>query len=110
MRVSRSLSRHNIENKIEIDRYKIDDIRNRVWLEDRELKLSEVATKILILLLKEKNNIIPREKIYQTVWDSDFTLNYRIVDTHISFIRKETGDARICAKRSKGYVFETEKS
>ncbi|WOO86814.1 response regulator transcription factor [Mollicutes bacterium LVI A0039] len=109
LRINRSLSRRNISNKIEIENYEIDEIRNVIWLDGRELKLSDVAKKILTLLLKEKDTIIAREDIYTKVWGNDFTYNYRLIDTHISLIRKETGDARLCAKRSKGYVFDTTK-
>lgn len=108
LRITRSLSRADITREYKIENYKIDEIRNIVWLDGREIKLSEVATKILILLLKEKNNIISREMIYKTIWGNNFTYNLRVIDTHISFIRKETNDGRIRAIRSKGYTFETE--
>lgn len=105
LRVTRSLSRANITHQLEVDNYKFDEIQNIVWLNDRKLKLTDVSIKILILLLKEKGNILSREHIYKTIWGHDFTYTLRVIDTHISFIRKETNDIRIRSIRSKGYVY-----
>lgn len=108
LRINRSLVRAGSYRIIEVADYKIDEIKYIVEKNGVELNLSEIATKILILLLKNKNTILTREKIFKAIWETDYTYSTRVIDTHISYIRKETEDGRIRSIRGKGYCFESE--
>lgn len=107
LRIERSIIRSSSYLIKHILNYKVDTIKNKVYLNDQELDLSEIATKILILLLENKDSLLTREQIFQEVWDSSYTYSTRVIDTHISFIRKETNDIRIKSVRGKGYRFES---
>lgn len=106
LRINRSIIRSQTYVTKQVENYTIDTIKNQVFLDDNLLELSEIATKILILLLERKNEIVTREEIFKTVWGSDYTYSTRVIDTHISYIRKETNDVRIRSIRGKGYSFE----
>ncbi|WOO88013.1 response regulator transcription factor [Mollicutes bacterium LVI A0039] len=108
LRIQRSLERVTTYQNLVVEEYVIDEIKNKIWLNDRELKLSQIATRIFILLLKEKNNVISREEIFTKVWNQNYSYSTRVIDTHISYIRKETNDVRIRSIRAKGYTFTTE--
>lgn len=109
LRIARSIERADTYLMLKIENYTIDEYKNEVYLEGRKLELSEVATKVLILLLKNKNTVVTREEIFTEVWEASYTYSTRVIDTHISYIRKETNDIRIRSVRSRGYIFETNK-
>lgn len=106
LRINRSLIRSQTYPLKQVEDYKIDSIKNEVYLDGHKLNLSEIATKILIILLENKNHSVAREEIFKAVWGSDYTYSTRVIDTHISYIRKETNDIRIRSIRGKGYSFE----
>lgn len=110
LRIARSIDRVDSYIKLKIENYTVDEYKNEVYLDDRLLSLSEIATKILILLLKNKNKVVTREEIFNEVWEASYTYSTRVIDTHISYIRKETNDIRIRSVRSRGYTFETNKN
>lgn len=107
IRIKRSIDRSTSYDLIKVADYKIDEFKIQVYKEDKLLDLSENATKILIILLKNKNETITREEIFANVWHSQYKFSSRVIDTHMSYIRKETNDIRIRSVRSKGYIFET---
>ncbi len=107
LRINRSLVRAGSYRILEVENYKIDEIKNIVTQNDIQLDLSDIATRILIMLLKNKDTVLTREKIFKAIWETDYTYSTRVIDTHISHIRKETEDGRIRSIRGKGYCFET---
>lgn len=106
VRINRSIIRAQTYATKQIVEYTIDSIKNQVYLDGRRLELSDIATKILIVLLERMNEIVTREEIFKAVWNSEYTYSTRVIDTHISYIRKETNDVRIRSIRGKGYTFE----
>ncbi len=110
LRIARSIERSGTYIKLKIENYTIDEYKNEVFLDERLLSLSEIATKVLICILKNKNKVVTREQIFAEVWEGNYTYSTRVIDTHISYIRKETNDVRIRSIRSRGYTFETVKN
>lgn len=107
LRVKRSVDRVNNTRYTDVENYTIDEIKERVVMDGHKLELSEIAFKILIYLLKNSGQVVTREDIFKNVWAADYTYSTRVIDTHISYIRKETNDIRIKSVRSKGYIFES---
>lgn len=107
LRIKRSLTRSDITNTLDIENYRIDQLKNTAKMDGNALKLSPIATKILILLLLNKNKIVTREQIFEEIWEQDYAYSTRVIDTYMSHIRKETNDCRFRSIRSKGYTFDT---
>lgn len=105
-RIKRSIERTKKTSLLTIENYKIDNIKNEVYMDDRKLELNEYSAKILIFLLQNKGEPQSRNDIFNSVWESNYTFSTRVIDTYISLIRKETNDPRIRSVRNTGYVFE----
>lgn len=105
LRIERSIRRSGNYRELEISDYQIDEYNNKVYYNGTELVLTDLAVKLLIFLLKNKNKVQSRKKIFEEVWSSDYSFSTRVIDTHISFIRKATKDKRIKSIRGKGYAF-----
>ncbi len=109
LRIDRNINK-TVQYRIsQIYDYKIDEIRHIVEFAEVKSKLSENAIKILLILLRNPNKIISREEIYNKVWGAKFEKNTtRVIDAHVSSIRKTVNDSRLRSVRGKGYIFDTE--
>lgn len=106
LRIDRSLERSGVLKLVEIENYTINTVNNEVTKDGKKLDLGDVAAEILILILRNKNQVVSREMISNSVWGVAYEYNTRVIDTHLSVIRKETMDGRIRTKRGVGYIFE----
>lgn len=72
----------------------------RVFINDKEAKLTNKQYQLLLYLIKNKNIVISRERILEAVWGYDYVGETRTIDVHIKELRKKIGD-------SKGELIET---
>lgn len=84
---------------------------NRVWVDEREVDLTETEYKILRMLMQNPQRIFPVQVIYETVWNEPyFYISNGTVMVHIRNLRtKIEADPqkpqRICTIWGKGYRF-----
>lgn len=64
----------------------------RVFLNGKEIKLTNKEYQLLLYLIRNKNIVISRESILENVWEYDFAGETRTVDVHIKELRKKIGD------------------
>ena len=108
---SGSANRTNKDESIETDGLKLFTNRNKVEINDNEIKLTGKEYEILKLLMKNPDRIYTIEMIYEIVWDEAFTYNAKnTVMVHIKNLRnkliKACGDACIHTEWGRGYRFE----
>lgn len=89
-----------------ISDYRIDESTNTVYRDGKQIDLSTVPSKLLIILLKNAGRALSRDEIYEGLWDADYVYSSRVIDSHITMIRKKTMDSRIKSIRGFGYKFE----
>jgi len=59
----------------------------RLFLDDQELALTMKEFKLLSLLVQNKNSLVTREYLMQTVWGMEYSGTERTVDTHVKTLR-----------------------
>ena len=87
---------------------------NRVWVEEREVDLTETEYKILRMLMQNPERIFSVERIYETVWGEPYyyTSNGTVM-VHIRNLRTKIeadpqNPKRVCTVWGKGYRFVSE--
>lgn len=87
---------------------------NRVWVEEREVDLTETEYKILRMLMQNPERIFSVEMIYETVWGEPYyyTSNGTVM-VHIRNLRTKIeadpqNPKRVCTVWGKGYRFVNE--
>ena len=87
---------------------------NRVWVEEREVDLTETEFKILRMLMQNPERIFSVEMIYETVWGEPYyyTSNGTVM-VHIRNLRTKIeadpqNPKRVCTVWGKGYRFVNE--
>lgn len=109
-RIEAVLRRYNPQNELIIfNNLSIDEEKHIVKLNEEEVNLTIKEYELLLLLYKNRNKAISREKILEMVWDYNFMGESRTVDIHIQRLRKKLeGHLSIATVYKYGYRLETE--
>ncbi|MBQ2774446.1 MAG: response regulator transcription factor [Clostridia bacterium] len=96
------------ENRISLSGITLDKNTVKVYVDDREITLSNKDFQLLEYLMVNKNIVLNRSIILSRVWGYEFDGDDRVVDTHIKIIRKALGSSAECIKTvvNVGYCFE----
>ena len=86
---------------------------NRVQREENEIKLSAKEFKLLVYLLENKNKIVTRTQILNTVWNTNMDTFTNVVDVYISYLRNKIdnnySDKLIKTVKGRGYMIAGDK-
>lgn len=94
-------------NIISFKELTVDQTTQSVKIGGVPVTLSKIEYAILLLLLKNIDNYVPRIEIHRKVWNDDSAgANERIVDTNISRLRKKLGEVgnHIVNRSGHGYM------
>lgn len=88
----------------------IDTGTREIICDERQLDLSALEFDLLIALARSPRRVFTREQLMEEVWGWDYVGVDRVVDVHISSLRKELNDDRqnprfISTVRGVGYKF-----
>lgn len=85
----------------------IDLPRHKVTVDKKEVELTSMEFKLLVILMQRKGRVQSREKLLEDVWDIASDVTTRTVDTHVKRLREKLGKAgdMIETLRGVGYRF-----
>jgi len=88
---------------------RIDPTVREAWLDNTPLHLTSVEFTLLEVFMREPSRILPREQLTETVLGRKLGPFDRVIDVHVSNLRKKLGGAeggqQIRAVRGSGYLF-----
>lgn len=86
---------------------KIDENQHTVFFDEQQLFLTVKEFDLLVLLVKNRGNVLSREQLLEHIWDISADVESRTVDVHIRTLRQKLGDAgnAIETIRGVGYKF-----
>lgn len=67
----------------------IDEEKHEVMLDNKKIELNPKEFQTLLILLKNINNLTPRNELIKLVWGEDYFGDTRTLDVHIRRIRKK---------------------
>ncbi|MDH5781464.1 MAG: response regulator transcription factor [Dehalococcoidia bacterium] len=91
-------------------RLKIDFVNQRVKVNNRPVKLTPVEYRLLILLAKNKNQVVPYRTITEELWGKSYTGSTCSIRSYISRLRKKLQDIppqMIINKQGSGYILRS---
>lgn len=91
-------------------RLKIDFVNQRVKIDNRPVKLTPVEYRLLILLAKNKNQVVPYRTITEELWGKSYTGSTSSIRSCISRLRKKLQDIppqMIINKQGSGYILRS---
>ncbi len=109
-RVNVVLRRYNKSSFIlNFDDLVIDLDSKNVTRADEVLDLTPKEFELLVMLVRNVNITLFRERIYETIWECDYYGDTRTLDLHIQRLRRKTGlGKKIKAIYKTGYRLESE--
>jgi DNA-binding response OmpR family regulator len=84
----RSLMPFNTKRGLKVGAITLDKERNLVRCEGREHRLTPCLVKLLQILMQHPGEVIEREHLFTTIWETDYIGDTRTLDVHISWLRK----------------------
>ena len=76
----------NVEEIIKLGKCTVDLKNETVYEADNEIKLKSMEKKLLFYFIKNKGRTIPKEELFQNVWDNTFTGD-NTLNVHIHYLR-----------------------
>ncbi len=86
---------------------KIDENQHTVFAGNKQLFLTVKEFDLLVLLIKNRGNVLTREQLLESVWGLSSEIESRTVDVHIRTLRAKLGEyeKNIETIRGVGYKF-----
>ena len=86
----------------------VDSCARKVKLDGVEINLEPKQFEILLLFMQNKNIVLSREQLINSIWGYDFLGSERVVDSHIKKLRKQLmyKAYMIVTVSGSGYRFE----
>ena len=84
----------------------VDPGSHTVLVGDREVALTQKEFEVLCLLLKNRGQVLSRERLIEDVWGYAFTGESRTVDVHVRTLRQKLGEAGACIETVRGYGYK----
>lgn len=90
---------------ISVGKLSLDLTSHRVFLDGNEIDLTRIEFKILVTLAENLDRVFSRDHLLSAVWGATSNVTDRVVDTHLSHLRKKLSGAgvKIEALRGEGY-------
>lgn len=77
------------EHVLSIDNLKLDDYKKKVTRNNKEIQLTSTEFRLLLHFLKNKNRVLSRMEILESVWGIDFSMSTNVVDVYVNYLRKK---------------------
>lgn len=90
---------------------RLDPVTRRAWCGDVEVTLSRKEFDLLHALIARAGELVTREELMRTVWETTFWTSSKTIDVHLGWLRRKLGDDSraphlITTVRGKGLRFE----
>jgi DNA-binding response OmpR family regulator len=90
-------------------RLKIDVVNQKVTLDNQPVKLTPMEYRLLILLVKNKGQVVSQQRIAKEIWESSYKEQADNIRIQIRRLRRQLGDSpprMILNQRGSGYIFK----
>ncbi len=67
---------------------RLDLERKRLRCQGREARLTPRLTHLLEVLMQHAGEVVERQELFKEVWETDYTVDTRTLDVHISWLRE----------------------
>ena len=84
----------------------VDRIRHTVTVNGQKVILTQKEFEVLCLLLKNRGQVLSRERLIEDVWGYADTGESRTVDVHIRTLRQKLGEAGAYIETVRGYGYK----
>jgi len=89
--LKRGVTKETVREKITVGHITADVPRHRVQIDKKQIKLSPMEFKLLVILMERQGRVQSREVLLNDVWGITADVTTRTVDTHVKMLRQKLG-------------------
>ncbi len=103
--------KENVKENLRSGDLEIDIPRHRVSVKTKEIVLTPMEFKLLVILLERRGRVQSREELLSAVWNIEADVTTRTVDTHVKRLRQKLGKSGEALEtiRGLGYRFNEDR-
>lgn len=109
---TREKALNNETNIINVNDITMDDKTHQMWRAGKEIELTKKEYDLLKMLLVNKNIVLTRDQLIESVWGYEYAGDTNVVDVFIRYLRSKIDDGftekAIITVRGVGYVIKGE--
>jgi two-component system response regulator ArlR len=98
------------KNRLEVNDIVMDKEKHQIWRAGKEIELTKKEYDLLEMLLINKNIVLSREKLIDSVWGYEYEGEANVVDVFIRYLRSKLDEGfektAITTVRGVGYVIK----
>lgn len=77
------------ENIYQIDSLLVNDYTKKVKRNGTDIQLTSTEYRLLLYFIQNKNKVLSRMEILESVWGIEFSMSTNVVDVYINYLRKK---------------------
>jgi len=97
-------------DEIKVNDIIMDNKTHQVWRDGKEIELTKKEYDLLEMLLRNKNIVLTREQLIESIWGYDYVGDTNVVDVFIRYLRSKIDEGFECRLittiRGVGYVIK----
>jgi DNA-binding response OmpR family regulator len=102
---------NKLADVIEVRGVQVDPATRTVRRDGREIRLARKEYELLLALMERAGEIVTRDELMRTVWQTTFWTSAKTIDVHLGWLRRKLGDdprnpSLITTIRGRGLRFE----
>ncbi len=78
----------NGEHMLHVGHMRLDLERRQVRCQGKEVRLTPRLSRLLQILMQHPGEVMEREQLFREVWNTEYTVDTRTLDVHISWLRQ----------------------
>lgn len=94
------------EDSLSIGGLRVDEKKHEVYVNGRLISLTFKEFELLSYLMKNKDIVLSRDKILNTIWNYEYEGESRTVDVHIGSLRQKLGECGDMIKTIRGVGYK----
>lgn len=87
---------------IELDGLRIDRRAHKVWVEKKEVALTNLEYDLLVTMCEHKGEVLSRAVLLRDIWGVDAGVTARTIDAHVKRLREKLGKIAACVETVRG--------
>jgi two-component system phosphate regulon response regulator PhoB len=87
---------------IELDGLRIDRRAHRVWVEEKEVALTNLEYDLLVTMCEHRGEVLSRAVLLRDIWGVDAGVTARTIDAHVKRLREKLGKIATCVETVRG--------
>ncbi|NLK45041.1 MAG: response regulator transcription factor [Treponema sp.] len=94
------------KEKLIVENISIDENQHTVFVDDVQVFLTVKEFDLLILLVKNRGNVLTREQLLESIWEVSTEIESRTVDVHIRTLRQKLGESSKIIETIRGIGYK----